>query len=85
MNINLHIERLVLDGVLVEPQQRAELKAVVESELRQQLVSQGISSTMQSNNNHQSVRAGSISIENIHKPVSLGQQIGNAVYRGIRK
>lgn len=85
MNINLHIERLVLDGVSIEPHQRADLKAAVETELSQRLVSQGIGSTMQSDNNRQSVRGGSISIENIRKPTSLGQQIGSAVYRGIEK
>lgn len=85
MNINLHIERLVLDGISVEPHQRAELKATVEATLSQQLVSQGISSAIQSNNNFQSVKGDSISIENIHRPTSLGQQIGDAVYRGLEK
>lgn len=85
MNINLHIERLVLDGVSVKPHQRAELKAAVESELSHLLVSNGVGSGVQSNSNRRSVRGGSISIENIRKPASLGQQIGNAVYKGIRK
>jgi len=85
MNINLHIERLVLDGIAVEPHQRADLKASVEAALSQQLVSQDIGSTMQSNNNRKSVRGESISIDNISTPSSLGHQIGNAVYRGIGK
>lgn len=85
MNINIHIERLVIDGFSVEPHQRADLKASVEAALSQQLVSQGIGSTMQSNNNCKSVKGGSISIENISTPASLGHQIGNAVYMGIGK
>ena len=85
MNINLHIERLVLDGITVEPHQRSELKAAVESELRQQLTSQGIGSTVQSDGNRHLVRGDPILIENNLKPASLGQQIGNAVYRGIGK
>jgi len=85
MNINLHIERLVLDGISIDSNQRAEFKAAVETELMQQLVSQGIGSTIQSNNNRHLVSGGSISIENIRKPESLGQQIGAAVYRGIGK
>ena len=85
MNVNLHIDRLVLEGVSVEPRQRTELKAAVESELRQQLTNQGIGSMLQSSNNQQSIRGGSISVENISKAASLGQQIGNAIYRGIGK
>lgn len=84
MNINLHIERLVLDGVSLQPHQRADLKAVVEAELKQQLESHGIGSMMQTNHNHRSLRGAEISLENIHKPKSLGQRIGYAVYRGIR-
>ena len=85
MNINLHIDRLVLDGVSVAPHQRADLKAAVEVALRQQLANQGIGSAMQMNSHHRLVSGGSISVENSHKPVSLGQQIGNAVYGGIGK
>ena len=83
MNINLHIDRLVLDGVSVAPHQRADLKAAVEVALRQQLANQGIGSAMQSNSHRRSVSGGAITIDNSHKPVSLGQQIGKAVYRGI--
>lgn len=85
MNINLHIERLVLDGVSVEPHQQEELKATVELALRQQLVSQGIGSTMQSETSRSSVRGGSLSVENSYGAERLGQQIGHAVYRGIGK
>ena len=61
-------------------------KAAVELELRQQLVCQGVASMMQlSNDYYRSVKGGSIAIENIRKPASFGKQIGNAIYRGIRK
>ena len=85
MNINLHIERLVLDGISLEPYQRADLKAAVESELSRLLVSNGLGSGVQSNNSYRSISGGSISIENTQRPTSLGQQIGSAVYRGIGK
>lgn len=85
MNINLHIDRLVLDGVSVEPHQRAELKAAVETQLGHLLVSNGIGSGVQSSNHFRAVSGGLISIENIHMPISFGQQIGDAIYRGIGK
>jgi hypothetical protein len=85
MDINLHIERLVLDGVGIQPQQAHALKAVVESALRQQLVSQGVGSGMRSEASSPSVRGGSVSIQIGQGTGSLGQQIGHAVYRGIGK
>jgi len=85
MDINLHIECLVLDGVGVEPQQKYALKAAVESALSQQLVSQGIGSGMRLEASRSSVRADSVSIESSQKTSSLGQQIGQAIYRGVRK
>jgi len=85
VNINLHIERLVLDGVSVERHQQAELKAAVETELGRLLMSNGIGPGVQSSNRFRVVSGDLISIDNTHKPASLGQQIGNVVYRGIGK
>jgi len=85
VNINLHIERLVLDGVSVEPQQRAELKAAVQTQLSHLLMSEGIGSSLQSHNNFREISGGSILTENLHKPTSFGEQIGDAVYRSIKK
>lgn len=84
MNINLHIDRLVLDGAFLEPHQRKELKAAVELELSQKLLNQGGISTLQLNNN-KSVKGGSISIESILTPKRFGQQIGESVHRSITK
>lgn len=85
MNINLHIERLVLDGISVEPHQRAELKAAVEIELGHLLVLNGVGSGVQSNNSFRAISGGFVSIENNQKPENLGQQIGVAVYEGVKK
>lgn len=83
MKINVHIERMVVDDLGVQPQQAEELKAAVVAALRQQLVAQGVGSTMLPETNLLSVRGGSVSIENINTSSSLGRQIGNAVYRGV--
>lgn len=85
MNINLHIERLELDGICLESHHRAELKIAIESELSRLLVSNGSSSGIQSSNRFDVVSNGLISIQNTSEPASLGQQIGKAVYRGIAK
>lgn len=83
MNINLHIERLVLDGVSVEPHQRAELKAAVKSELGRLLVLTGIGSGVQLSNSLRAVSGGLISIESNNEPSHIGQKVAGAVYRGI--
>jgi len=85
MSINLHIERLVLDGLTLHTYQKAELKTVVESELKRLLVLKGINSEVQSAHGLRVVSGGSIDVENTSQSTSLGRQIGNAVYRGIGK
>ncbi|MGO1500975.1 MAG: hypothetical protein ACTHWH_06785 [Marinobacter sp.] len=85
MNINLHIERLIVDDIDIQPQQRGELKAAVTAALRQQLVSQGTAFSTQSHTSFSSVNAGSISLPTSPGTESLGQQIGHAIYRGIDK
>ena len=85
MNINLHIEKLVLDGIATEPHHLVELKSTVEATLSQSIITQRLSSAVQSNNNLRSLSCGSISIDNINIQKNLGQKIADAVYRGIIK
>ena len=83
MNINLHIERLVLDGVAVEVHQQTKLKAAVVSELGRLLASNGIAPNMQSGNSIRAVDGGLISISTNRSPLELGQEIARAVYGGV--
>ncbi len=84
MNINLHIERLILEGIDLQPEHKNALKAAVESVLGQQLSSQGVGSRMQIETSRSSVNAGSIAIADSPNAEGLGQQIGHAVCGGIR-
>lgn len=83
MNINLHIERLIVDDFDIQPQQKDELKAAVVAALRLQLVAQGVGFGAPSGACRSSVSGGSIAIDNSEGLGDLGQQIGNAVYQGI--
>jgi hypothetical protein len=85
MKINLHIERLVLDGVDVEPHQRAGLKAAVEAELAGALARNGVASGLQDRGNVRAIRANSITVGEQNEPSRLGRQIGQAVYGGINR
>jgi hypothetical protein len=85
MNINLHIERLVLDGIPLGPGQRPLLQAAVETELTRLLANGGLSDAIQSGGALYNVRTASIQLANDGSPARLGERIAGAVYGGIGK
>lgn len=85
MNINLHIERLVLDGIPLGPGQRLLLQVAVEAELTRLLENSGLSDALQSGGALYSVRTAGIQLANNATPERVGEQIARAVYRGIGK
>lgn len=84
MNIKLHIERLVLDGLPVEQRHGAELQAAVETELTRLLTDDGLSSSLKPGAAIARVKAAAIQIRSGDKITGLGQQIARSVYGGIR-
>lgn len=85
MNINLHIERLVLDGIPLSPGERPLLQAAVEAELTRLLASGSLSDTLQPGGEFYNVRTAGIQLANDGSAASLGEQIAGAVYGGIGK
>jgi hypothetical protein len=83
LNINLNIERLVLDGLDIGSGQGAQVKAAVEAELSRLLTDGGIASCLQGGGAVLSLRPDSIQLASGANPQQLGQQIAGAVYRGI--
>ncbi len=84
-NINLHIERLVLDGVSVDSHQQPMLKATLESELGSLLAQNGISTGLQSGGAFKGLRTDSINVGEKNELSHLGQQIAQSVYGGINR
>jgi len=82
MNINLHIERLVLDGVDIAPSQNNLLQASVTNELTQLLNRGGLASSLVGGASLNGVATNSIQLSD-GKPRALGQQIAQSVYGGI--
>jgi hypothetical protein len=82
MSINLHIERLILEGLPLSQTQGALVQVAVETELARLLAGQGLS--------HSSVgavpclSANSIYLTRESKPVQLGHQIANAIHGSLR-
>lgn len=83
MNINLHIERLVLDGINIAPDQSHLLQTSVATELKRILAEGGLSSDLAQGTNLSCLSGSSIQINEGGKPAQLGRQIAQSVYEGI--
>lgn len=83
MNIRLHIERLVIDDIDFDPRQAKKLKSVLQADLSRRLQADGPGSVTPSR--YRQIDGGSVSYGKTLKAESLGQQIGCAVFRSIRK
>lgn len=83
MNITLHIERMVLDGLNLKPGEREQVKAAVETELARLLTGGGLTAGLQLGGAMPSIRTDQMQIDVDANPSSLGQEIARAVYGGI--
>jgi hypothetical protein len=82
MNINLHIERLVLDGVNIAPAQRHLLQASVTTELTRLLNDGGLAPSLVEGVALSRISTSGIRLTN-NNPTHIGQQIAQSVYGGI--
>lgn len=84
MNINVHIERLILDGLPIARHQEPLVQASVEAELARLLAADGLAANLLAGGALAHVQAGSIQLTGEGNPSQLGWQIARAVYGGIR-
>jgi hypothetical protein len=82
MDINLHIERLVLDGVDIASGQNDLLQVSVTNELSQLFDSRGLSSQLTAGVAVKQLSTNSIHLDNT-QPIDLGRQIAQSIYGGI--
>jgi hypothetical protein len=89
MDIHLHIERLILDGLPLPLEGQAVLQAALEAELARLLVAGGLPGagelpeTWRSGRAIPYLRAGGIRLGSESGPEQLGQQIAQAVYESV--
>lgn len=83
MNIKLHIERLVIEGLPVGRHQSASVGAAVEAELTRLLATGDLATELKSGAALPSVRAAAINVTNDTNLTQLGSQIAQAVHGGI--
>jgi hypothetical protein len=85
MNIRVHIEELMVEGLPVTKAQGPRLKAAVEVELQRLLVARGLGQDFQEGGARPTVSAGSFPATPSASPTHLGKQIAKSVYGGIGK
>ena len=83
MKLNLHIERLVLDGVNIAAGEGHLLESTVASELTRLLTDGGVSSGLAKGATLQRIAAGKIQFNDSNNSTQIGQQIAQSVYGGI--
>ena len=82
MNIHLHIERLILDGLDFPPGQQHLLQTSVEIELTRLLTDGGLSPSLAQGIVLPRMSTSGIQLTS-NNPTQIGQQIAQSVYRGI--
>jgi hypothetical protein len=83
MNINLHIERLILDGLPVERSQAPNVQSAVEAELTRLLVEGGLAGNLQAGGVVPGIPGDQIQFAPGINPSQAGTQIAKSVYNGI--
>jgi hypothetical protein len=83
MNIRIHIERLILEGLPITHSQVPLVQAAVESELARLLTENGLGESLQAGGAMPSVRANGMQLASGSKPAQIGTQIAQSVYSGI--
>jgi hypothetical protein len=82
-SIQLHIERLVLDGVNIAPGQSYLLQASVETELTRLLTDGGLAPNLAEGVALPRLSTSGIQLTGDDNPAQLGRQIAQSVYGGI--
>ncbi len=85
MNINLHIERLILKDVPLETVHRPVLQAAVESELGRLLADNGFSTDFLKGGALRTIKSKPVEISDETTPIHLGGQIAQTVYGGLNR
>ncbi len=83
MNIEVRIERLVLDGVAVAAAEQPALRAAVEAELARRLAAGGLAPELLGSGGAQRLPGGTVALEDQPAPSRLGARIAGAIQEGI--
>ena len=85
MNVNLNIERLVLEGFSLRPGEQLLVRASIERELSRLLSEGGVSPQLLSGGAVPRLAAGDMRLTGAESPKQIGAQIARSLYGGIGK
>jgi hypothetical protein len=85
MKLEIHIERLVLDGLDIPYHRQPELQGAVETELASLFTANVPANDLFSGGTVSHIAAGDISGADENTPGRLGRQIARAVYEGVSR
>ena len=85
MKIQVHIERLILDGLPLEKRQGPLVQVAVERELTRLLTANGLAQEWQAGGAVPSMSVSDFRLANENHPNQIGQQIAWSVYGGMGK
>jgi hypothetical protein len=83
VKINIHIDRLVLDGFDLARSQRPLMQEAFERELGRLLLRDGLTSELSSDVRLPSLQVPAVQIDNTNNPHAFGEQVAQAVHKGI--
>ncbi|MGB3299228.1 MAG: hypothetical protein WBA76_13235 [Phormidesmis sp.] len=79
MTLNLHIDRMIIEGLTLPHSQRSKFQASVEAELSRLFSVHGVPLTVQKGDRIPHILAD-LPITNQPNPVQLGQQLAQSIY-----
>jgi hypothetical protein len=85
MNVRLHIDRLVLDGIAVPQADRPQLQEALERELARLIAEGGVSASFAVGLAVPSVEVDDLRLRAGEGAQNLGRQIAGALYGGLRR
>jgi uncharacterized membrane protein len=83
MNINLHIERVILDGLPIARHQAPQIQAAIEAELSRLLASGGLDAGFLATGAVPHLSVGDMQLQSGSDSAQLGAQIASALYGGL--
>ena len=83
VNINLHIERLIVEEMNFDGRGKDQLSHAIKRQLLTHLAERGLPANVHDLTHQRSVKGGAISFSDSDRPAITGQKIGSAIYRGI--
>jgi hypothetical protein len=84
MNINLHIEHLILDGLPLNTADSATVQAALQTELTHLLTENGLAPGLQHRDALTGLRTPDVRLSPNPAPDSVGRDIGAAIHEGLR-